>query len=130
MIGWVVFIALISVLILVLAVRGWLGLRGSPSVRYPSIAAASVGACIPGSLGYLSLCAMAVSSGTTKFILLWVAAVLFVTCSVYLVAYQQFGAPDWLRPRPQRGLAKGEYTVAKLFKYGERRQAAREAERR
>ena len=125
MIKWVVLVAPLGMLSIVLGIRGWLGLRGSPSVRYPSVAAASVGAGIPGGLGFLSLCAMALTSGTTKFVLLWVAVVLFVTCSIYLVAYQQFGAPDWLRPRPQRGLANGEYTVARLFKYGERRQQSK-----
>ena len=130
MIEWVVLVAFLGLLSLVLGIRGWLGLRGWPSMRYPGLTAASLGSCIPFGLGMLALCGFALTSGTTKFVLLWVVAALFLTGSAYLVIYQQFGAPDWLRPRPQRGLAKGEYTVARLFKYGDRRQAAREAERR
>ena len=122
MIGWVAFIAFMGVFTLIMGVRLWLGLPRSPSVRYPSLAAAAPGAGIPGSIATFALCAFALTSGTTRIVLLWIFAVLSVTCSGYLVLYQQFGAPDWLRPRPQRGLAKGEYTVAKLWRYEERRQ--------
>lgn len=124
MIKWVILVAFLGSGGLVLGIRGWLGMRGWPSMRYPSLTAASPGTCIPGGLGMLVLCAFALTSGTTKFVLLWVVNALFLTSAVYLVVYLQFGVPDWLRPRPQRGLAKGEYTVARLWKFAERRQLA------